>query len=97
MFNPLTKSEIKDIVELQFDLVSKRLAENNITLNATAAAFDALAEMGFDPQFGARPLKRVIQKNVLNELSKMILAGKINRESIIELDYKNFQFEFRNK
>ncbi|MFC2100322.1 ATP-dependent chaperone ClpB [Bacteroidota bacterium] len=97
MFNPLSKDEIREIVKLQFKMVKDMLAGNGITITAYERAFDALAEMGYDPLFGARPLKRVIQKQLLNELSKMILSGKITQESNIILDYKNDSFVFTNK
>ena len=73
------------------------LAHQNITLDATPEAIDYLAEKGYDPQFGARPVKRVIQRDVLNQLSKEILAGKIATESIILLDSFDGQLVFRNQ
>jgi ATP-dependent Clp protease ATP-binding subunit ClpB len=97
MFKPLTKEEIHDIVGLQFNNIREMLAVNGIQITATEKAIDALTEMGFDPLFGARPLKRVIQKQVMNELSKMILAGKVSKDSNIMLDYKNDAFLFHNK
>ena len=70
---------------------------NEITLTATDNAIDWLSQLGFDPQFGARPLKRVMQKKILNELSKQILAGKVNKDDVIELDVdKKNEFLFRN-
>lgn len=97
MFAPLNREEIKQIVGLQFEQVQKMLEKNNIRIQASDEAIDWLSQLGYDPQFGARPLKRVMQKKVLNELSKQILAGKINKEDeiLIELD-KNNQFVFRN-
>ncbi|RYE58281.1 MAG: ATP-dependent chaperone ClpB [Sphingobacteriales bacterium] len=79
MFTPLHRGEIRSIVDLQFKQVQHTLAEMGITLNASVEALDWLAELGYDPQFGARPLKRVIQKRILNELSKSILAGKVDK------------------
>ena len=76
MFKPLTKEEIRKVVELQLDVVGKMLEKNDIRLTATKKAIHLSPTLGFDPQFGARPIKRVIQKNLLNELSKMILEGK---------------------
>lgn len=74
------------------------LAQNNIVITSTNKAIDWLAQLGYDPQFGARPLKRVLQKRVMNELSKQILAGKINKEDHIELDVdKKHEFLFRNE
>jgi ATP-dependent Clp protease ATP-binding subunit ClpB len=97
MFTPLTKEEIHDIVGLMFSNVRKMLERNNIHVNITEKAVTKLAEIGYDPQFGARPLKRVIQKEVLNALSKMILAGKISSDETIEIDFSDDQFKFDNK
>ncbi len=97
MFNPLTRDEIHEIVRLQFNSIVKMLAENDIHLSITPAAIDWLAQLGYDPQFGARPLKRVMQKRVLNELSKQILSGSIMKESSIEIDLNDSNdFIFRN-
>src|SRR5690554_2909305 len=97
MFTPLSKTDIRKIVELQLKGVSKMLLKQNIVLDATPEAIDYLAEKGYDPQFGARPVKRVVQREVLNELSKEILAGKITTESIILLDSFNDNLVFRNQ
>ena len=97
MFNPLTKKEIKEIVLLQLELMNELLKKNNIYLEATEYAIDHLSELGFDPLYGARPLKRVMQKYILNELSKMILSGKITTDSNILLDMFDEKFVFRNK
>jgi len=97
MFTPLTAANIKQIVGLQLKSVTKMLAHQNITLDATPEAIDYLAQKGYDPQFGARPVKRVIQKEVLNQLSKEILAGKITTDSIILLDSFDGQLVFRNQ
>lgn len=86
MFTPLTEKHIRDIVRLQLKSVSKMLAQQHITLDATEEAIDYLAQRGYDIQFGARPVKRTIQKEVLNALSKEILKGAIHTESIILLD-----------
>ncbi|MFT4643353.1 MAG: ATP-dependent Clp protease ATP-binding subunit ClpB, partial [Candidatus Azotimanducaceae bacterium] len=83
MFTPLNKAEIKQIVNLQLKGVSKMLANKDIVFDATEEAITALGEKGYDPQFGARPVKRVIQREILNELSKEILAGKITADSSI--------------
>lgn len=96
MFTPLTKKNVRQIVNLQLDFIRKKLAERNINLTATDYALDSIADMGYDPQFGARPIKRVIQKNILNELSKQILAGKVQPDSDILLDAFEGQFVFRN-
>jgi len=96
MFTPLTRDEIGDIVKLQFRHVQQTLAEMGITLDASEEALDWLAQLGYDPQLGARPLKRVIQKKILNELSKQILAGKIDKDSRIKLDVFDNNFVFLN-
>jgi ATP-dependent Clp protease ATP-binding subunit ClpB len=96
MFTPLTRENVQQIVQLQFEGVVKMLKENNINLSATEAAIDWLAQLGFDPQFGARPVKRVIQKRVLNELSKQILGGKIQKDAEIVLDLDKNEFVFKN-
>lgn len=96
MFTPLNRSEIRNIVELQFKHVQQTLQEMGIEIEASIDALDWLAELGYDPQFGARPLKRVIQKRILNELSKEILAGKINKDSKIKLDMFDHKFVFLN-
>ncbi len=79
MFEPLTKTEITRVVELQLGAVQQMLAKNDIRLTATKKAIEQIATLGFDPQYGARPIKRVIQREVLNELSKMILADKVEK------------------
>jgi ATP-dependent Clp protease ATP-binding subunit ClpB len=97
MFKPLTRNEIRDIVTLQFKGVQKMLEKNNIHISLTDNAADRLARIGFDPQFGARPLKRVIQREVLNELSKMILAGKLNSSDHILVDAEGDKLVFKNE
>jgi ATP-dependent Clp protease ATP-binding subunit ClpB len=97
MFTPLSKENIKDIVGLQLKGVTKMLAQQNITFDATLEAIDYLAEKGYNPEYGARPVKRVIQKEVLNALSKEILAGKVTTDSIILLDAFDDELVFRNQ
>ena len=97
MFTPLTNANIKEIVGLQLKSVIKMLANQQITMDATPEAIEYLAQKGFDPQYGARPVKRVIQREVLNQLSKEILAGKVTSESIILLDSFDGQLVFRNQ
>ncbi|MDN3723859.1 ATP-dependent chaperone ClpB [Aequorivita sp. SDUM287046] len=97
MFTPLSKQDINRIVELQLKGVSKMLLKQNIVLDATPEAIAYLAQKGYDPQYGARPVKRVVQREVLNELSKEILAGKVTTESIILLDSFNDSLVFRNQ
>ncbi|RZF61910.1 ATP-dependent chaperone ClpB [Sphingobacterium corticibacterium] len=97
MFTPLSRDEIGDIVRMQFQRIQKQLAEQNIFLSASEDALDWLGQLGYDPVYGARPLKRVIQKRVLNELSKEILSGKVTRDSMIQLDVFDGKFVFMNK
>ena len=97
MFTPLTKEDIASIVALQLKGVTKMIAQQGITFDATQEAMNYLAEKGFNPEYGARPVKRVIQKEVLNALSKEILAGKITTDSIILLDAFDDQLVFRNQ
>ncbi|MFN8414694.1 MAG: ATP-dependent chaperone ClpB [Cytophagaceae bacterium] len=95
MFQPLGKEQIRSIVNIQFKQIQDRLEQTGIKIEATTAVLDKLGELGYDPQFGARPLKRVIQKELLNSLSKEILAGHIKKDAIIgvELDDEgNFKF-----
>lgn len=96
MFTPLNEEEIRQIVTLQLNSVKKMLAQNGIALNFTDAALDLIASKGYDPQFGARPVKRVIQKYVLNEMSKEILAGKIGKEHPITIDRNGEDLVFKN-
>ncbi len=96
MFTPLSRDEIADIVKLQFSQLQQTLEELGIHMDASTEALDWLAQLGYDPQYGARPLKRVIQKKILNELSKQILAGKVDKDSRIKLDMFNNQFVFLN-
>jgi len=97
MFSPLTQVDIKKIVSLQLKGLKKMLAKQHIVLDATEQAVEYLSAKGFDPQFGARPVKRVVQKEVLNKLSKEILAGNITTESIILLDEFDDELVFRNQ
>ena len=97
MFTPLTNKNIQRIVELQLKSVTKMLAHQNITMDASSEAVQYLAEKGYDPQFGARPVKRVIQREVLNELSKEILAGTLKTDSIILIDAFDGKLVFRNQ
>jgi ATP-dependent Clp protease ATP-binding subunit ClpB len=97
MFTPLTNANIREIVSLQLKSVTKMLAQQSITMDATPEAIDYLAQKGFDPQYGARPVKRVIQREVLNQLSKEILAGKVTTDSIILQDNFDGKLVFRNQ
>ena len=96
MFTPLNQNEIREIVSLQLNSVKKMLDENGVKLEFTDAALDLIAEKGYDPQFGARPVKRVIQKMVLNELSKELLSGHVDRSRAIVIDRAGEGLAFRN-
>ena len=97
MFRPLTQSDIRKIVDIQVNLIEKRLLEAGVRIEVSDAARARLAKLGFDPQFGARPLKRVIQREILNELSKQILSGKVQKDSVIFIDLINeTDFSFEN-
>jgi ATP-dependent Clp protease ATP-binding subunit ClpB len=96
MFSPLKESEIEQIVRLQLDGVRKMLAENGIRMNYTEEALKSIAQAGFDPEFGARPVKRVIQSKVLNQLSKDLLGGTIDRSKPITIDAIDATIFFRN-
>jgi len=98
MFLPLDRDNIHEIVNIQFKQIAKMMQKNNgIELEATSHAIDCLSELGYDPQFGARPLKRVLQRKVLNELSKMILGGTIDKDKKIIVDAIDNQIVFRNQ
>jgi ATP-dependent Clp protease ATP-binding subunit ClpB len=97
MFTPLTTANITQIVGLQIRSVTKMLVQQGITLDATPEAIAYLSQKGYDPNYGARPVKRVIQREVLNELSKEILAGKITTDSIVLIDAFDGKLVFRNQ
>lgn len=96
MFLPLTKEEIAQVVTLQMNAVKKMLEPQGFTLNVTQAAIGYLADEGFDPEFGARPVKRAIQRCVLNDLSKKILSDEVSREKPITIDADSNGLVFRN-
>ena len=96
MFLPLTKSEIADVVRLQLNAVKAMLLPQGFTLEVTERAIDALADAGYDPEFGARPVKRAIQRDVLNDLSKRLLAGDVERDKPIIIDAVDGGLVFRN-
>jgi len=96
MFKTLTKEEIKEVVRLQFSHLQNLLSINGITMEITENAVDWIAGQGFDPQFGARPVKRIIQRNILNELSKMILSGSVNQEKPIVVSCETGKLLFKN-
>jgi ATP-dependent Clp protease ATP-binding subunit ClpB len=97
MFRPLSRADVRKIVDIQVDLVRKRLEDAGVKIEVSEPARERIARLGFDPQFGARPLKRVLQREILNELSKQILAGKVHKDSVIFVDLKNeVEFVFEN-
>ena len=96
MFTPLDKKEILEIVNIQVKSVQRMLASNGITLNVTKQALELLADDGYDPEFGARPVKRTIQRLVLNQLSKDILSQKVDREHPITIDAEGDELVFKN-
>lgn len=97
MFTPLSKEDITQIVQLQLKQLKKRLSKQSISIKATDDAFNYLANKGYDPQYGARPVKRVIQKEVLNKLSKELLSGNIKTDSIVLIDSFDDNLVFRNE
>lgn len=98
MFLPLDRNNIHEIVKIQFEQIADTLKKNNdVELEATPEAIEWISELGYDPQYGARPLKRVIQRKVLNELSKMILANKVDKDKKIIIDSFDNQIVFRNE
>jgi len=95
MFHPLTRDNVTKITKIQIDLLAKRLLKNGLNISATPEAIEWLAQLGYDPQFGARPIKRVIQKKVMNALSKEILSGTISSEEPIIIDNFKNEIVFR--
>src|SRR5687768_6472672 len=97
MFRPLSRKDIRKIVDIQVELIRKRLDEAGVRLELSDPARERLAKLGYDPQYGARPLKRVLQREILNELSKQILAGNVHKDSVIYIDLKNdTEFVYEN-
>ena len=96
MFQPLKRKEIRRIVDIQFKQIQQRLADAGIQLEATSEVLDFLGESGFDPQFGARPLKRVLQRVILNELSKDILSGRVTKDAVVEAVLEDGAVKFEN-
>ena len=96
MFQPLMKKEIKGIIKIQLDNLKQLVAQSGINLQFGDYALDYLAENGYDPQFGARPLKRLIQKEIVNQLSKKILAGTIDKAKPVLVDVFDGTVVFRN-
>ena len=96
MFRPLRHSEIRNIIRIQLKGLTKLLAEQNIELEITDEALTYLSVHGYEPQFGARPLKRIIQKDIINELSKKIIAGAIDKSKLLLIDVFDHLIVFRN-
>jgi ATP-dependent Clp protease ATP-binding subunit ClpB len=90
MFRPLTQGDMRKIVDIQFRQIQQRLQEGGVSLCANDHVLQMIADMGYDPQYGARPLKRVMQRRILNELSKEILAGRVQKDSVIEIQMDEF-------
>ena len=96
MFSPLDEQQIRSIVRLQIGSVHKMLMENGIDLRVTDDAIDFIAKEGFDPQFGARPVKRALQRLVLNALSKSIISGRVDRSRPVIVELREGELKFRN-
>ena len=96
-FDPLTKDDIRKIVRIQMEILRKKLEEDNVSLTFTKAFEDDMVENGYDPEFGARPVKRLIQRELVNQLAKEILEGKVHKDSVIEVDSVNGQTVLKNK
>ena len=96
MFKPLTMQNIREIVKLQLDGVQKTLSSGNIKIEITDKAVNWIAKQGYDPQLGARPIKRLIQKNILNELSRKIISQDVAKNQLIIIDTDNSGLYFRN-
>lgn len=96
MFEPLSRKDIRKIIEIQLNGLKTIVSESDMELEFTSYAIDYLAEHGFDPQFGARPLKRLIQKEIVNQLSKKILAGDVDKSKPVTIDVFDGIVVFRN-
>lgn len=97
MFTPLSRTEVIDIVRLQFQQVVEKLADQSIDISITDKAIELIGKQGYDPQYGARPIKRLIQKNILNELSRKIIDGSVKREQSVLIDSDGQTIVFKNK
>ena len=96
LFSPLTQKEITEIVKLQFKLIAQRLLLQEVKISATDEAIHQLARLGFDPQYGGRPVKRVLQQHILNPLSKDLLGPALDKSKEIVVDFFEDSFVFRN-
>ena len=97
MFKPLSRQEIKEIIKIQIEQVQQMLVDKNIKLELTDKAVDWITNTGYDPQYGARPVKRLIQKEILNELSKQIVSGNLDKDKAIVIDFDDRELTFRHK
>lgn len=97
MFTPLSKDDILKIVGIQISNVAEKLLKQGVRLNIEESAINRVAEIGFDPQFGARPIKRAIQKNILDELAKLIIMDDIDKDKQIVISFVEDKFIFNNK
>jgi ATP-dependent Clp protease ATP-binding subunit ClpB len=97
IFTPLTRENINKVVRLQFEQVIKRLSATDLKIDITESAIDWLTAVGYEPHFGARPVKRILQKYILNELSKRILSGTVDKSKTIVIDEENSELVFRNR
>ena len=97
VFDPLTKDDIRQIVRIQMRLLQDKLAQDNVSLTYTKAFEDNMVENGYDPDFGARPVKRLIQRELVNQLAREILEGRISRDSAIEVDSEDGRTLLRNR
>jgi len=95
MFTPLTRKDVREIVKLQFNLILKRIPEDKFTIEITEEAIDWLATVGYDPTHGARPVKRMLQKYLLNDLSREILSGRMDNRTKVKVDVENDEIVFR--
>ncbi len=96
MFEPLTETDIEKVVRIQLDNVAKILKSNGIRLEFSEEAVSLIAKLGYDPEFGARPVKRVIQRQVLDTLSKQLLSQQVDKSRPITVDIKNDELDFKN-
>ena len=97
MFEPLTKNDIRDILHIQMKQLQSKLSEDGVEINFTPAFEDYMTDMGYDPAFGARPIKRVMQRELVNQLAKAILDGTVHRDSVIEADVAGGEIVLKNK
>ena len=97
MFEPLTKSDIRDILHIQMAQLQHKLSEDGIEISFTEAFEDYMTDKGYDPAFGARPIKRVMQRELVNQLAKAILDGSVHKDSAVEADVENGEIVLRNK